>query len=72
MLGQGAFGSVYVYQSSPEDTRWVVKLIRATSDEDFIKALQEVVIGFSVDHPGILPVSGYYIQRADPSATMCM
>jgi len=63
-LGEGAFGAVYVYQSKPEDTRWVVKVIYAKSDEELIKSLQEIVIGFSCDHPGILPVNGYYIEKA--------
>ena len=60
-LGGGAFGSIHPYRKSPEEKKWVVKAVHVNSVTDIIKSMQEIVIGFSCDHPSILPIQGYHL-----------
>jgi len=66
-LGTGAFGTVYPYQKSSGDNRWVVKFINCSNFEKLSVVLQEIVLGFSCDHPCILPIRGYYIIPSQPA-----
>jgi len=65
-IGSGAFGSVHPYQKNASDNRWVVKFMNCTNFEKLSLVLQEIVVGFSCDHPCILPMRGYFIHPAKP------
>ena len=59
----GEFGKVFPYQSHPNDLKWVVKRIYAKDTDFLLKSLPEIIFGFSANHPAVLPVSGYHIQK---------
>ena len=61
-IGQGAHDQVFSYQKNPQDSRWVVKRPIGKKIEDLFACLPEIVLGFSCDHPCIVPVKGYSIQ----------
>jgi len=61
-LGEGFFGEVFPYEKNPGDTKWVVKRTKPKKIEDLLRCLPEIVLGFSCDHPCIVPVKGYSIQ----------
>jgi serine/threonine protein kinase len=63
-LGKGRFGKVFPYQKDPEDVKWVVKRIKATDSDELVACLPEIVLGFACDHPCIVPVKGYYIEKS--------
>ena len=65
-LGEGQFAHVYPYQKSSDDDRWVVKAIFAQNFRKFMRVIQEVVIGFSLDHPAILSNKGFYAEEGKP------
>jgi len=71
-LGNGSFGEVFPYQKSPQDTKWVVKRSKANKIEDLLRCLPEIVLGFSCDHPGIVPVKGYSIEAKDDKYNVYM
>lgn len=60
-LGTGVSGAVYPYQKSSDDLRWVVKHIQTPKSETLVAQIQEIVLGFSCDHPNVLPVKGFHI-----------
>ena len=60
-LGTGVSGAVYPYQKSPDDLRWVVKHIQTPKSETLVAQIQEIVLGFSCNHPNVLPVKGFHI-----------
>ena len=62
-LGSGRFGYVYPYQKDPQDFKWVVKRIRAEDTDALLTSLPEVVLGFACDHPRIVPMKGYFIEK---------
>jgi len=62
-LGKGRFGTVFPYQKDPQDLKWVVKRIRADDPDVLVASLPEVVLGFSCDHPRVVPVKGYFIEK---------
>jgi len=64
-IGQGSFGEVFPYQKNPQDSKWVVKRTKAKKIEDLLRCLPEIVLGFSCDHPCIVPVKGYSIEPKD-------
>ena len=61
-IGTGASGIVYPYQKSPDDDRWVVKRVMTPMIETLLKYVNEIVLGFSCDHPNVLPIRGYHID----------
>ena len=62
-LGSGAFGEVFPYQKNPQDLRWVVKRILAKNIDHLINCLPEIVLGFACDHPCVVPVKGYFVEK---------
>ena len=64
-IGEGQFANVYAYQNSPDDDRWAVKVIFAQNFRKFMRIIQEVVIGFSLDHPAILSNKGFFAEEMD-------
>ena len=64
-IGEGAHGEVFSYQKNPQDSRWVVKRPIGKKIEDLFACLPEIVLGFSCDHPCIVPVKGYSIQPTE-------
>jgi len=64
-LGEGFYGEVFPYEKNPGDNKWVVKRTKAKKIEDLLRCLPEIVLGFSCDHPCIVPVKGYSIQPKD-------
>jgi len=67
LLGRGASGEVFPYQKNPQDLRWVVKKILAKNIDDLINCLPEIVLGFACDHPCVVPVKGYFVERVPNS-----
>jgi len=63
VLGRGRQATVYAYQKHAHDDMWAVKEVSTDNSEIFQKYIGEVVIGFSCDHPSILPITGYYIEE---------
>jgi len=62
-LGEGNYGAVFAYEEPACNKKWVVKHIRAQNVEDLLICLQEIIIGFSCDHPCLVPVEGYFIRE---------
>src|SRR4051812_19382400 len=58
LVGKGIFGSVYAYK---DDQKWVVKK-KTVMNGKLLDAMKEVVLGFSCDHPNVLPVKGYHMK----------
>jgi len=65
-LGVGTYGTIYPYQKDPNDKRFVVKHMHAKDTNTLLSMIQEIVIGFSCNHPYIMPVTGYYIEPLKP------
>jgi len=61
-LGGGSFGIVYPYDT---DKKWVVKCVKAEKTEDLLMGFREIIIGFSCDHPCLVPIKGYFIEKTD-------
>jgi len=64
-IGSGNSGTVYPYQKDSNDLKWVVKRIHADDADKVLSYLPEIVLGFSCDHPSILPLKGYSIEKGD-------
>ena len=64
-LGKGRFGTVFPYQKHSEDLKWVVKRIKAEDADALVASLPEVILGMSCDHPNIVPIKGYFIEKND-------
>jgi len=62
-LGKGRFGKVFAYQKDPQDRKWVVKRIKAEDSDALVACLPEIVLGFACDHPCVVPVKGYDIEK---------
>jgi len=67
VLGSGNNAAVYAYQKHAHDDTWAVKQVLADNPEIFQKYIGEIVMGFSCDHPSILPITGYYIEDQEPN-----
>jgi len=63
LLGQGTFGEVYPYQENKGDLKWVVKYLKIKDFDHLIQCFQEIVIGSSCDHPCLVPIKGYFIEK---------
>lgn len=61
-IGEGGWGAIYPYQKSPDDDKWVVKHLVTSKIDEMLKHLNEIVLGFSCDHPNVLPIKGYHIN----------
>jgi len=64
-LGSGNSGAVYPYQKDPTDLKWAVKHLQASDPNKLLTFLPEIVLGFSCDHPSIVPLKGYSIIRGE-------
>jgi len=62
-LGQGTYGTIYPYQKGPNDLKWVVKRLRFEELDELFLALKEMVLAFRFEHPAVLSVRGYHINR---------
>jgi len=62
-LGKGKFEAVFLYQKNSQDFKWVVKRVLAEGVDELLSKLPEVVLGFACDHPCIVPVRGYFINK---------
>jgi len=62
-IDSGASGTVFPYQKDADDLKWVVKRIHADDADEVLNSLPEIVLGFSCDHPCIVPLKGYSIQK---------
>ena len=69
-LGMGQTATVYPYQKYPNDLRWAVKSLYAKDFGKFLKVMQEIVIGFSLDHPAILPIKGFHAVENESQSYM--
>jgi len=67
-LGSGASGSVYPYQKDADDQKWVIKQIHASNPNKLLEFLPEIVLGFSCDHPCIIQLQGYSIEKINERA----
>ena len=64
-LGSGASGTVYAYQKDTNDLKWAVKRMHVDDADKLLSCLPEIVLGFSCDHPCIVPLKGYSIEKSD-------
>lgn len=62
-LGEGRFGKVFPYQKEQQDFKWVVKRIHAGNINVLLACLPEIALGIACDHPCIVPVKGYFIEK---------
>ena len=63
-LGVGTSGTVFEYGKNVEGKKpWAVKINFSKNEIELINMLQEIVLGFSCDHPSVLPIVGYSIER---------
>jgi len=63
-LGQGSFGKIYPYQKEPGCQKYVVKVRNNLEFDKLKNALQEVIVGFNLDHPSILPYKDFHIEKS--------
>jgi len=63
-LGGGFYGGIYSYKET-DNSEWAVKLIEPQDFEELSMCLLEIIMGFSCDHPCLVPVKGYCIKRVD-------
>jgi serine/threonine protein kinase len=62
-LGQGGFGSVFPYQKDTNESRWVVKIVHTGNNLRLFKlTLQEIVLGFSCEHPALIRLRAFDIK----------
>jgi len=65
-LGKGSYGKILPYKSKSDDEdQWVVKHIIAINSKKFISCMNEIILGFSCNHPSILPIKGYFLEEVD-------
>ena len=62
-LGRGASGKVYPYNKTSTDDRWIVKHVNTRDVNVLLAHMQEIIFGFSCDHPAIVPIKGYHIEQ---------
>jgi len=62
-LGGSDCSNVFAYSKHSQDDRWAVKHILTQDTTIFLKYMQEIVLGFSCDHPSILPIKGYFAEE---------
>jgi len=62
-LGEGENSTVFAYSKHSQDDRWAVKHIWTQDTTIFLRSMQEIVLGFSCDHPSILPIKGYFVEE---------
>jgi len=62
-IGRGSFGEVFPYRKNSQDFKWVVKRILVRNIDDLIACLPEIVLGFACDHPCVVPIKGYFIEK---------
>lgn len=68
-LGTGQWGTVYPYQKSVDDHKWAVKYLVTPNSKHMLKVINEIVLGFSCDHPNVLPIKGYNISYEQKQKT---
>ena len=61
LIEKGGFGSVYAYEEGPKDEKWVVKIVSATNAR-LPRIVEEIMIGFSCNHPNVLRIEGFYME----------
>jgi len=64
-IGRGSNGSIYPLKN---DKNWVIKHIIARDLEEFLKLMKSIVLGFSCDHPAIIPIKDYSVEEIKPQA----
>jgi TPR repeat protein/serine/threonine protein kinase len=62
-LGKGASGSVYTYQKNANDDKWVVKHVFSRDVDDVLLRVHEIVLNSCCDHPNIVALKGYNIEK---------
>jgi len=68
-LGSGSFSHVYPYHPNqerpedPENKKWVIKELYVEGFDRLRDSIQEIVLGFSLNHPSLVPVRGYHIEN---------
>jgi len=69
ILGEGAFGHVYPYHpipenpQDPENANWAIKVATVEGIQPLLNAFKEIVLGFSLKHLSLVPVTGYQIEH---------
>jgi len=58
--------TVYPYQKSSSDLRYVVKQLRVKDFDEFLVILQSIVIGYNCQHQSILSIKGYSVKQREP------
>jgi len=70
-LGEGTYGNVYTYHPKPDDLndpdnhKYAVKVIRADGIARLLSSFEEIVLGFSFQHPSLVPIRGYNIKTKE-------
>ena len=63
-IGKGTFGTVYPYGAHDDPQKWVIKWLYVREFEQVLMIVQEIILGFNLDHPNIVPIQGYFIQKS--------
>ena len=63
LLGKGYTSTVHPYQTTPQDTRWAVKILQADSFPKLLSIYQNIASIININHPNILPVHGLHAEE---------
>jgi len=56
------YPNIFLYKTSSNDTRWIVKRTSAKDINQLFKILRTLFIGVNHDHPALLPIRKFYIN----------
>lgn len=60
-ISQGNYSAVYPYGKTSHEKQWVVKVLKAEKFEEVLKIMEEIVLGFNLNHPAVVPIRGYHV-----------
>jgi len=63
-FSKGTLGTIFPYQKSQDDKKWLIKHISVESIDSVLGLLPGITLDYSCDHPSILSNKGYCIEKS--------